>query len=309
MSARIAFTSASVISSFGVLQLERVPHPREAGDLEEQPDLLLVRALEHRRLRVEAEQLRGPPEVGLEDLPDVHAARHAERIEHDVHRLAVRQERHVLFRHDAGDDALVAVAARHLVADRDLALLGQVDLHELDHAGRQLVRLQDPVDPLLRLLLDARLLVVGGVDDRADLLVHLLVGDAERLEVERRDLESGQHVGRDLRSRRDRLLHGAALEGQRDALADQQLSELAVAHFVHAQLLLALEPANLADPLAAILLDDLVLDAREDLHVDDDAFHARRHLERRVLHVLRLLTEDRRQQLLLGATAPSRPSA
>jgi hypothetical protein len=34
--------------------------------------------------------------VRLEDLPDVHAARHAERVQHDVDRRAVRQVRHVL---------------------------------------------------------------------------------------------------------------------------------------------------------------------------------------------------------------------
>ena len=151
------------------LELERIAHPREAGDLEQQSDLLLVRALEHRRLRVEAEQLRGPPEVGLEDLSDVHAARHAERVEHDVDRLAVGEERHVLLGDDAGNDTLVAVASGHLVADRDLALLGQIDLHELDDARGQLIRLQDAVDALFRLLLELRLLVVGGVDDRADL--------------------------------------------------------------------------------------------------------------------------------------------
>jgi hypothetical protein len=60
------------------------------------------------------------------------------------------------------------------------------------------------------------------------------------------------------------------------------------------------KPAHLADALAAVLLDDLVLDAAEDLDVDDDALHPRRHLERRVLHVLRLLAEDGGQQLLLG---------
>ena len=62
--------------------------------------------------------------MGLEDLADVHPARHAERVEDDVDRAAVGQERHVLLRQDLGDDALVAVAAGHLVADRDLALLG-----------------------------------------------------------------------------------------------------------------------------------------------------------------------------------------
>ena len=169
---QIVRTSASLIAGARRLQLaaRRAAHV-SAGELEQQADLALVRALEHRRLGVEAEHPRRPPEVGLEDLPDVHAARHAERVEHDVDRPAVGEERHVLLGHDARDDALVAVAAGHLVADRDLALLGQVDLHELDHARRQLVRLEDPVDPLFRLLLDARLLVVGGVDDRADALV------------------------------------------------------------------------------------------------------------------------------------------
>ena len=65
-----------------------------------------------------------PTEVRLEDLADVHPARHAERVEDDVDRGAVRQEGHVLRREDLGDDALVAVAAGHLVADADLALLG-----------------------------------------------------------------------------------------------------------------------------------------------------------------------------------------
>ena len=97
---------------------------------------------------------------------------------------------------------------------------------------------------------------------------------------------------------RDRLFDRPRLEGERDHLTVEHLDELGVAHFVHANLLFALEPADFADPLAAILLDDLVFDAREDLDVDDDAFHARRNLERRVLHVLRLLAEDRREQLL-----------
>src|SRR4029077_9842587 len=110
-----------------------------------------------------------------------------------------------------------------------------------------------------------------------------------------------EHFLRDLRARRNRLLHRATLQRERNALADQQLAELRVTPFVDADLLLPLETAPFADPLAAILLDDLILDAREDLHVDDHALHSGRHLERRILHVLRLLTEDRREQLLFGA--------
>ena len=109
--------------------------------------------------------------MGLEDLTNVHSRRHAERVEHNVNRPSIGKERHILLGHDAGDDTLVAVASRHLVADRDLALLGEVDLHELNDARRQLVRLENPVDPLLRPLLDARLLFGGRVDDLSHPLV------------------------------------------------------------------------------------------------------------------------------------------
>src|SRR5699024_12881133 len=46
---------------------------------------------------------------------------------------------HILLGQDAGDDALVAVAAGHLVAHADLALLGDVAADHLADAGLQLV--------------------------------------------------------------------------------------------------------------------------------------------------------------------------
>ena len=81
----------------------------------------------------------GPAEVRLEDLADVHPARHAERVEDDVDGRAVLEERHVLLGDDLRDDALVAVAAGELVALGDLALLRDVDADELVHARRQVV--------------------------------------------------------------------------------------------------------------------------------------------------------------------------
>ena len=83
---------------------------------------------------------RRVPEVRFEHLADVHAARDTERVEHDVDRRAVLQERHVLHRQDLRDDALVAVTAGELVAFADLALLGHVDPHQLVDAGGQLMR-------------------------------------------------------------------------------------------------------------------------------------------------------------------------
>ena len=122
-------------------------------------DVLLAGAVEHRRrhrarvrrvdrgLRVDAavavlgeDAVRGgPAEVRLEDLADVHPARHAQRVQDHVDRAAVLEERHVLLGHDLRDHALVAVAAGELVALRDLALLRHVDADELVHARREVV--------------------------------------------------------------------------------------------------------------------------------------------------------------------------
>ena len=82
-----------------------------------------------------------PPEVRLEDLAEVHPARHAERVEDHVDRRAVLQERHVLDVDDLRDHALVAVAAGELVALGDLALLGHEHAHQVVDARRQVVAL------------------------------------------------------------------------------------------------------------------------------------------------------------------------
>src|SRR5205085_5817901 len=51
-------------------------------------DLWLGRAVEDRRGDVETKHARGPAQVRLKDLPDVHARRHAERIQYDVNGCA-----------------------------------------------------------------------------------------------------------------------------------------------------------------------------------------------------------------------------
>ena len=81
----------------------------------------------------------GPSQMRLEDLSDVHPARHAERVEHDVDGPAVLEERHVLFGDDLRDHALVAVPAGELVALGDLALLGDEHADELVDSRRQIV--------------------------------------------------------------------------------------------------------------------------------------------------------------------------
>ena len=134
----------------------------------------------------------------LEDLADVHPARHAERVEDHVDRPAVLHERHVLLGHDLRDHALVPVAAGELVALGDLALGGDVDAHQVVHAGRQVV---------------AVLAAEGeDVDHDAALAV--------------RDLERGADLARLLlEDRADQLLLGGQLGlALRRHLADQQVA-------------------------------------------------------------------------------------
>ena len=83
--------------------------------------------------------VRDPAEVQFQHLAEVHSRRHAQRVEHDVDRGAVRQERHVLLGQDARDAALVAVTAGQLVAHGDLAVLRDVHADHLVDAVRQLV--------------------------------------------------------------------------------------------------------------------------------------------------------------------------
>ena len=115
-------------------------------------DLFLGGAVEHGRghvhralhdlvgfLGVRPAPLGGPAEVVLEQLADVHTGRNAQGVQDDVDRGAVGEVGHVLDRQHAGDNALVAVTAGQLVALLHLALLSDVDAHELVHAGGQII--------------------------------------------------------------------------------------------------------------------------------------------------------------------------
>src|SRR6266478_3540088 len=127
-----------------------------------------------------AEAGAGPAQVGLKDLADIHAARHAERVEHNIDLLAVGKERHVLNRHDLGHDALVAVAAGHLIARLDLALYGDEDFDHLHHAGWQFVATLQLFDLIEKTLLQALLRFVVLFANGLDLGHQLVVRRGEQ---------------------------------------------------------------------------------------------------------------------------------
>ena len=78
--------------------------------------------------------------MNFEYLTDVHTTGDAQRVEDDIDGGAVFHEGHVLDGEDFGNNTLVTVAACQLIADGDLALLGNVDADQLvDAAGQVFV--------------------------------------------------------------------------------------------------------------------------------------------------------------------------
>src|SRR5437588_9487470 len=234
--------------------------------------------------------------------PSERARRNAQRVEHDLDRRAVRQVRHVLLGEDAADDALVAVASGHLVADTELALHGDVNLDHLDDTRRELVALLEVFATLLGFLLQHANAVLGPFNENAARLARLFI-DRQRQQLAPREAA-------------DRFARRCL------ALADERFARAEVDH-VALQLLVA---EDVADTLVARIGDDadFVLDvavhpldlglfdrlgakvflhalAREDLHIDDRAFNAGRRFERCVANVAGLLAEDGAEQLLFGS--------
>ncbi len=241
-----------------------------------------------------AEAGAGPTEMGLENLPHVHAARHAQRIEHNIDRRAVFEERHVLHRHDLRHHALVPVAARHLVAGLDLALHRDEDFHHLHHARRQLVAALQLFHLVEEALLEPLLALLVLLADRLDLRHHLVVRRGELPPLRARILL--QHRLGDL---------GVLLEtfrpGDPDA-ALQHLGEPPIDVAVQNRLLVV---AVLGQPLDFLALDGkraLVLFhavAVEHPHFDHRAMHARRHAQRGIAHVGGFFAKDGAQEFLL----------
>ena len=126
----------------------------------------------------------------FENLTDVHTRRNAERIQNDFHRRAIRERRHIFFRNDARDDALVTVAAGHFVADGELALHGDIDLDQLDDARGQFVALLEFFLALFGDLAEHVDLARGHFLDLFDLFdqQRILFVELQALEVARGDL-------------------------------------------------------------------------------------------------------------------------
>ena len=102
-------------------------------------NIFLVCAVENRGGYVKSKRCCCKAQVDLQHLSDVHTGRHTQRVQHDVQRTSVRQERHILYRKYTGNDTLVSVTTSHLIADRDFSLLCDVDADCLVYSRRKFV--------------------------------------------------------------------------------------------------------------------------------------------------------------------------
>src|SRR5216684_3168640 len=242
-----------------------------------------------------AEAGAGPAQVGLKDLADVHAARHAERVEHNVDLLAVGKERHVLNRHDLGHNALVAVAAGHLIARLDLALHRDEDFDHLHHAGRQFVPALQLLDLIEKTLLQTLLRFVVLFANGLDLGHQLVVRRGEQPPLRARVFL--QHGAGDLRLLLEALRTRNALP------AFQQLGKPAIDVAVENCLLVV---AVLGQPLNLLAFDGkralVFVDAMtvENPHLDDGTLDAGRHPQRGIADIGSFFAEDGAKEFFLG---------
>ena len=162
-----------------------------------------------------------PAELGLHYLADVHARRDTKRVEADVQRCAIVEEGHVLGGKHPRDNALVAMAAGHLVAFLELALGRDEDLDHFFHTWGEIV-----VRRALEALNvdDCPLDAVGNAQGAVPHVLGLLAEDrVEELEL-RRGL--GLALGRDLA---DEDVAGLDLGAYADDALDVQVVEALLA--------------------------------------------------------------------------------
>ncbi len=102
-------------------------------------NIILIGAVKYGRRHIKAKGLCSQAQMNLQYLSNIHTGRHAERIQYNIQRTSVGQERHILYRKHTRYHTLVAVAACHLISYGNLSLLCDINANRLIHSRRQLV--------------------------------------------------------------------------------------------------------------------------------------------------------------------------
>ena len=164
------FTGPSIVQS-------GLPARWQLRFLQQLLDLFLRRPVKHRTGDVQAKSFRSPSQMGLEDLPHVHARRDSQRIQDDLDRCAVWQVRHILLGENPGYHSFISMPTGHLIPDGHLPLHRDIDLDQLDDAGWELIAAFQPPDFLVVQRLQELALLLGPPLNLFELF--LLVGIAQ----------------------------------------------------------------------------------------------------------------------------------
>src|SRR5271165_5306555 len=287
-----------------IVQVGELVHKRRVLEhgLEFASYVLRLRVLLQQFANLLPQFVTSPSEVGLQDLAHVHTAGHTQRIQNDLYRRTVFEIRHVLFRKDARDNALVSVAPGHFVAHAQLAFHGDIDLHQLDHSRRKFIALLQLFDFLADDLAQHVNLARGHLLDFVDLFVdaRVLVGELDALEVARRDPLDGVAV-KNYALGQQTFVGALVVQVGEDFLAAEQRFQafqtlVSKDSNLIGQVLLQLRNLVSFDGFSTLVL--LLAFAGEDLHIHHRALDARRTGKRSVTHVAGFLAEDGAQQLL-----------
>src|SRR5579864_5206805 len=237
----------------------------------------------------------------FQNLSDVHTGRNAERVQHDFHGRAIGHVGHVFLGNNSGNDALVTVAACHLVSDGELALHGDVALHELDDARRKFVALLEFVFALFGDLAQHVNLARGHLLNFVDLFdeERILVIQPQALQIARGNLFD--NVPRQLRALGKQFLVGLFIMqvGDKFLFAQQVGKTLQAlvrqdADFVREVLFEFKYLLGFDGAVPLIFLGAL---AAENLHVYHGAFDTRPAVQRSVANISGFFTENGAQQL------------
>lgn len=109
---------------------------RPAGRAQVGPPARLRELCERGQRDAVPQRRRGQAQVGLTQLPDVHALGYANAVQDNVHWCTVGQERHAFARQDARHHALVPVSAGHLITLDQLAQRGDGHGDAAQRCGR-----------------------------------------------------------------------------------------------------------------------------------------------------------------------------
>ena len=254
--------------------------------------------VEDRGAEFDTEFLTGPTKDSLEDLTDVHTRRHTHRVQYDIYRRTIREERHVLNADDLGYDTLVTVTTGHLITYADLTTLSHINLRHLDDTVRQLIT--DSEVELLALELRIHLFVFS------DVVKHALSNEFVLVRIRSPVLKQNREVIDLVETLFGEVLTLGDQLGTEDILhADSRTAgekgiefgnEL-FTQFLRFDFELRIHIGK-RDLVIHLLLAVFVRTAVEFL-IDDDTVERRTCLERSILHVTGFVTEDGLEQFLL----------